>query len=140
MALLQCPECQSRISDQAAACPKCGFPMAQRSSGFAGTLQGGRWLLRSAALAAESLDAVFGAGGRLEGVLRNPPDDMIIRPQRVQGRWHAASPLLLLSYAYATVSGGPAEAEFTIEITDVAEDRLSGVDKRLRLWEIERLD
>ncbi len=28
MALIQCPECQREISDQATACPHCGFPIA----------------------------------------------------------------------------------------------------------------
>ncbi len=27
MALITCPECQQQISDQAAACPKCGYPL-----------------------------------------------------------------------------------------------------------------
>ena len=27
MALVTCPECQTQVSDQAAACPTCGFPM-----------------------------------------------------------------------------------------------------------------
>jgi predicted amidophosphoribosyltransferase len=29
MALFDCPECQRRISDQAAACPGCGYPVKQ---------------------------------------------------------------------------------------------------------------
>ncbi len=28
MALINCPECEARISDKAAACPHCGYPMA----------------------------------------------------------------------------------------------------------------
>jgi hypothetical protein len=28
MALIDCPECEARISDKAAACPHCGYPMA----------------------------------------------------------------------------------------------------------------
>lgn len=28
MALVQCPECASQVSDQATACPKCGYPLA----------------------------------------------------------------------------------------------------------------
>ena len=27
MALIHCPECRCEISDQAAACPKCGYPV-----------------------------------------------------------------------------------------------------------------
>ena len=28
MGLIQCPECQNTVSDKAAACPKCGYPIA----------------------------------------------------------------------------------------------------------------
>jgi hypothetical protein len=139
MALTACPECKSRISDKAASCPKCGYPLAQQHT-FADVLADNQWEARSAGLAAESLVAIFNSDGSLQGMLKNPPDDLIIRPQRVAGKWHVANPLLLLGYNYTTVSGGPAEAEFTIEITEVSEDKLSGVDKRLRLWEFERLD
>ena len=29
MALVYCPECDSQVSDQAIACPKCGYPIAK---------------------------------------------------------------------------------------------------------------
>jgi hypothetical protein len=32
MALVICPECHADVSDQAAQCPKCGYPLAVRSS------------------------------------------------------------------------------------------------------------
>ncbi len=35
MALLPCPECRRQISDQAEACPQCGYPMRQGASGRA---------------------------------------------------------------------------------------------------------
>jgi hypothetical protein len=31
MALISCPECSHRVSDQARACPACGFPLAGRA-------------------------------------------------------------------------------------------------------------
>src|SRR5437762_3562352 len=108
MALISCPECNSQVSDRAASCPKCGYPLGQEKS-FAHLLVDCRWKARSSALAAESLEANFASDGSFEGMLSNPPDDLIIRPQRVTGRWHVAKPLLLLSYPYVTVSGGPAE-------------------------------
>jgi zinc-ribbon domain len=138
MALISCPECNSRVSDRATSCPKCGYPLGQEKS-FADLLANGRWVARSSAMAAESLEATFASDGSVEGILSNPPDDLIIRPQRVRGRWHVASPLLLLSYSYVTVDAGPGEAEFAIEITEISDHRLSGVDKGLRLWEFERL-
>ncbi len=30
MALIACPECQKQISDQATACPQCGYPLRER--------------------------------------------------------------------------------------------------------------
>ena len=34
MSLIQCPECNSQISDKAAMCPKCGLPMASGRIGY----------------------------------------------------------------------------------------------------------
>jgi predicted amidophosphoribosyltransferase len=33
MALFNCPECEARISDKAAACPHCGYPLATQQKG-----------------------------------------------------------------------------------------------------------
>lgn len=30
MALIECPECQSQVSDQAESCPKCGYPLEKQ--------------------------------------------------------------------------------------------------------------
>jgi hypothetical protein len=139
MALITCPECESQVSDRAAACPKCGNPLEQRRT-FATALAGHRWEARSAGLAAEGLEATFRNDGSFQGVLENPPNDMVIRPQRVSGKWHVAGPLLLLSYRYVMEMAGPGTAEFTIEITEATEDRMAGVDKLLRMWEFERLE
>lgn len=49
MALINCPECSAEASDKAAACPKCGFPLAgpavSPSSWFAGSSNIKGWLL-----------------------------------------------------------------------------------------------
>ena len=137
MALISCPECNSRVSDRAEVCPRCGFPLTtpqDLTSQFADH----QWSVLSAGLAAESLEIIVSSDGSFQGVLRNPPDDLVIQPQRVNGRWQMANTLLLLSYSYFTVSGGGAEAEFAIQITAASEQRLSGVDKWLRSWEFER--
>jgi len=99
--------------------------------------------------------AAFQSGGTFEGILQNPPDDMIIRPQRVRGLWGVESSFLILSYNYTdSLTGGPpATARFIIQITDVSERRLAGVQKahmvypfgggeadEIRLWRFERLD
>jgi hypothetical protein len=33
MALINCPECEARISDKAVACPHCGYPLATAHKG-----------------------------------------------------------------------------------------------------------
>ena len=142
MALISCPECKSKVSDRAASCPKCGYPLQQEQQGksFADLLVDSRWEARSAGLAAQSLQENFAGDGTFEGILNNPPSDMIIRPQQVSGRWHVASPILVLTYNYIDNLSGPARAEFEIEITEVSENRLSGIDKWVRLWEFEKLN
>jgi hypothetical protein len=141
MALINCPECNSRVSDQAASCPKCGYPLRQEQQGksFAELLVNSQWEARSAGLAAQSLQATFASDGTFEGILNNPPGDMIISPQQVSGQWHVAAPILALTYNYVDNMSGPARAEFEIEITEVSESRLSGIDKWVRLWEFQKL-
>src|SRR5207249_7133248 len=63
--LISCPECNSQVSDRAASCPKCGYPLGQEKS-FAHLLVDCRWKARSSALAAESLEANFASDGSFE--------------------------------------------------------------------------
>lgn len=39
MTLINCPECGREVSDKAASCPQCGYPIANLSSGTAGSAQ-----------------------------------------------------------------------------------------------------
>jgi hypothetical protein len=114
-------------------------PAVQQQS-FAALLAGHTWQVRSAGLACQGLMAVFQSSGTFQGILKNPPNNFVLRPQRVGGRWYVASPLLLLTYNYISNLSGTAKAEFTIQITGVTQRSLTGVDNRLRLWEFERLD
>jgi hypothetical protein len=114
-------------------------PVMQQQS-FAAVFSGHTWQVRSAGLACQGLVAVFQIGGTFQGILKNPPNNVVIRPQRVGGRWYVASPLLLLAYNYIDNLSGTARAEFTIQITGVSQRSLTGVDTRLRLWDFERLD
>ena len=98
------------------------------------------WVARSAGLACQALIADFQVGGTFEGTLENPPNDFIIKPQRVEGKWHVASQLLILTYNYTDNLSGSARAEFSIQITKVSERSLTGMDNRKRLWEFERRD
>ena len=65
---------------------------------------------------------------------------MIISPQQVSGRWHVAAQILVLTHNYMDNLSGTARAEFEIEITEVSENRLSGIDKWVRLWEFQKLN
>jgi hypothetical protein len=51
-----------------------------------------------------------------------------------------SKPDLILTYNCIDNLSGPARAEFEIEITEVSENRLSGIDKWGRLWEFEKLN
>ncbi len=115
------------------------LPVTQQQS-FAALLAGHTWQVRSAGLACQGLIAVFQIGGTFQGILKNPPNDFLLRPQRVGGRWYVASPLLLLTYNYIDNLSGTGRAEFTVQITGVSQRSLTGVDTRLRLWEFQRLD
>ena len=44
MALLNCPECKERVSDQAEACPHCGFPLLKIDYTFADVWFNGSWM------------------------------------------------------------------------------------------------
>lgn len=127
-------------------------PHRARADGPAAVLAGHRWEVRSDGLACEGLIAVFHAGGTFEGMLENPPDDAIIRPQRVRGQWRVTGPVLVLSYNYTDSLSGPAGAQFMIQITGVSERILEGIQKvhlvypyggdqeTLRSWEFIRRD
>lgn len=39
MALIECPECSTEVSDQADACPKCAYPIARPATGKVQTVE-----------------------------------------------------------------------------------------------------
>jgi len=41
MALINCPECKQSVSDQAATCPKCGYPLKKTEYMFHDVVQRG---------------------------------------------------------------------------------------------------
>jgi hypothetical protein len=58
MALVECPECGSRVSDRAAACPQCGHPIADYGpSDLDASVRAQRWLKREAARDEEHPDS-----------------------------------------------------------------------------------
>ena len=138
MALVNCPECNHKISDKAKSCPECGYVMEERTSTIADLLTGHRWLVRSETLGnGRSLDAAFNQDGSFTGVLTAPPDDYFVRTQQVNGTWHVAHPLLLMQWDWVQ-SSGPYHEEVPIEISSFSADKLEGVDKWLRFWVLER--
>ena len=44
MALLNCPECKDRVSDQAKSCPHCGFPFVKTEYTSAQVWFNGNWM------------------------------------------------------------------------------------------------
>jgi len=140
MALVNCPECNHKISDKAKSCPECGYVMEERTSTIADLLAGHRWLVRSETLGnGRSLKADFNQDGSFNGIIEAPPDDFFLKTQKVNGTWHVAHPLLLMQWDWVQ-SSGPYHEEVPIEISDFSADKLEGVDKWVRLWALERIE
>ena len=140
MALVNCPECNRRISDKAKSCPGCGYVLQERASPISDLLIGHRWLVQSGTLGnGRILDAAFTQDGSFNGMLTAPPDDFFVRTQQVNGNWHVAGSLLSVQWDWVQ-SSGPYHEEVPIEISDFSADKLVGVDKWSRLWELERTE
>ena len=139
MALINCPECNRQISDKAEACPHCGYPLQQRATSAADVLAGQRWRVQSQTLGdGRVLDGIFDQSGRFSGTIYAPPGDFFLQSQRVNGKWHIAGSLLIFEWDWVQ-SSGPYHEQVPIEISELSQDRLKGVDRWLRLWEFERV-
>jgi len=140
MALINCPECNRRISDKAKSCPGCGYTLQEQAATLSDFLVGQRWLVRSGTLGdGRILDAAFSQDGSFNGMLTAPPDDFFVKTQQVNGNWHAAGSLLSIQWDWVQ-SSGPYHEEVPIEISDASADKLVGVDKWFRLWELARTE
>lgn len=139
VALIKCPECKRRISDKAESCPGCGFQLQKQTATVADLLSGRRWRIRSETLGAgRTLDADFSHDGNFSGMLTAPAGDFFVKSQQVSGKWHLAPPLLLLAWDWIQ-SSGPYHEEVPIEISSASDQKLQGVDKWFRLWELEKI-
>lgn len=109
---------------------------------FSDVLVGQRWDIRSeslgSGLAGTSLDATFMSDGSFVGMLNPPPGDRLVMRQQVHGRWQAAGPLLFLIYNYL-MAGYPSPTQIPIQIAEMSQNKLVGVDKFGRLWEFRRI-
>ena|ERR1043166_631298 len=65
MALLPCPECGQKVSDQATACPSCGHPLEGRATGAPG-------------LRARDVQTVEQTGKRFKGMMAGGVIAMIL--------------------------------------------------------------
>ena len=140
MALVNCPECNHKVSDKAKSCPECGYVMERRASPISGLLIEHRWLVQSGTLGnGRLLDAAFSQDGSFDGMLTAPLDDFFVRTQQVNGNWHVAGSLLSIQWDWVQ-SSGPYHEEVAIEISDFSADKLAGVDQWFRLWEFERTE
>src|SRR4030095_2019136 len=138
MALVSCPECKRRISDKATSCPACGYVLPGPAATISDLLSGHRWLVQSGTLGhGRTLDAAFSQDGNFTGMLTAPADDFFLRTQQVNGNWQVAGSLLSIQWDWVQ-SSGPYHEEVPIAITDFSADKLVGVDKWSRLWELER--
>lgn len=143
MALIDCPECKSKISDQAESCPHCGYPL-QRDVGLFQILVGKRWRAQSGTLMDAVLEATFNDDGSFVGATKTeeaaaarggPP---VITPSEVQGTWVATGSELFLDFPL-TMMGIPSPTQIGIALQQISQDRLVGVDKWARPWHLQRI-
>src|SRR5690348_13883304 len=139
MALTNCPECNHAVSNRAATCPNCGFPLAQALEPDLGKiLCAGRWVAQSGTLVDAMLEAEFSPNFTFRGLTRPDPNRVagmqLVAQTNLQGRWQASGSQLFLDFPL-TMASGPGQTQVAIQFTRVAQDSLSGVDQFLRGWE-----
>ena len=114
--------------------------MEEEGPTLSGLVAERRWSVRSAGLGgAVCLEAHFDSNGSFDGMLFVPPGDVLQSTQPVRGSWNVAGSLLVLNWD-AISSSMTFNNEVAIEITNASDNKLSGVDKYLRLWEFERIE
>jgi hypothetical protein len=139
MALINCPECNHRVSDQALTCPNCGYPIERSSQpDLERILCAGTWSAESGTLVDAILDATFSSDHSFQGQTRPDPRRVVglqlVAHARFQGRWQVAGPQLFLDFPL-TMASGPAQTQIAIQFNRISDDALSGVDAFLRGWE-----
>src|SRR5262249_6155928 len=139
MALIQCPECQQRVSDQAGTCPHCGYPLVSSQQADLETiLCRGVWLAQSAGLADAMLVAIFSPDHSFRGQTRPVSNRVrgmqLVAPADLQGRWQMLGPQLFLEFPMTTMSGTSA-VQVAIQISRISEGAFSGIDGFGRSWD-----
>jgi len=139
MALIQCPECQQRVSDQAGTCPHCGYPLANSQQADLETiLCRGVWLAQSAGLVDAMLVAIFSPDHSFRGQTRPDPNRVrgmqLVAPAEFQGRWQMLGPQLFLEFLMTTLSG-TSSVQVAIQISRISEGAFSGIDGFGRSWD-----
>jgi hypothetical protein len=143
MALTNCPECGKQVSSQAVTCPNCGYPLAQsQQPDLARILCAGPWIAQSGTLVDAVLIATFSPNHSFSGETQ-PDPARVARMQavanaRFEGRWQVAGRQLFIQFPL-TMMGMTTQTDVGIELTEISEETLSGIDKFVRSWEWRRL-
>jgi hypothetical protein len=144
MALITCPECSSKVSNQASSCPQCGFPLAQaQAPDLAAILCNGTWLAQSGTLVDAQLVARFSFNGTFQGQTTPDPHRVagvqLVARANFRGTWQVSGSQLFIEFPL-TMASGPAQTQIAMQFTRVSENSLSGVDRFLRPWEWQRVE
>lgn len=145
MPMINCPECEQKVSDKATACPKCGYPLQQdRTLSLHDVLVGKRWRAQSQTLVGQDLDIIFMRNGQFSGQLTGTAS--YSPQQQVNGKWEVVESQLFLDYTYNmhaqfgyTTQVVPISTQIRIQITQGSASNLRGVDQFSRAWEWERI-
>jgi zinc ribbon protein len=143
MALVTCPECKQQVSSQAAACPHCGFPLAQSLAPDLGAiLCDGPWLAQSGTLVDAQLQAAFFPNRTFQGQTTPDPNRVVgiqlVASASFTGTWQVAGSQLVFEFPL-TMASGPAQTQIGIQFTHISQDSLAGVDLFGRPWEWQKL-
>jgi hypothetical protein len=142
VALIPCPECGRQVSDQAEACPACGYPLRLAAS-VSDLLVGQTWRARSGTLLDAMLEATFNEDGTFIGRTVTNQQAIVpgaiptITPAAVEGTWVARGPELYLDFPL-TMMGNTSPTQIAVSFHEISPDRLVGVDKWGRPWEMDR--
>jgi len=144
MALITCPECSKKVSNQAASCPQCGFPLAQsQAPDVAAILCSGTWLADSGTLVDAQLIAKFSPNGTFQGQTRPDPNRIVgmqlVAQANFRGTWQVSGPQLFIEFPL-TMASGPAMTQIAMQFTRISETALSGVDEFRRPWEWQQVE
>ena len=117
-------------------------PQQEPNPGVGDVLVGHRWRVHFTTMRnGRIFEADFKNGGRFDGIVTAPPDDVTFPPsQQINGKWNIVDDVLFLEWDWIWLPSDSYHEQIPIQISSVSEYNLQGVDREWDLWEFERID